>query len=63
MEGLTKNPKYPNYLISPEGKVFSRYHADGWREMKPFRNNCPEGYLRIGLIDADGKRKNFSYID
>ena len=57
IENLVVNPQFPQYLISRDGKVYTKYHSSDWKEMKPFKNNCHMGYMRISLIDSEGKRR------
>lgn len=59
MEDFAYLEEYPNYIFSSKGIVYRIWQKSNTvYQMKPFRNNCNMKYLRIGLVNKDGKRKN-----
>lgn len=57
---LVYSPLYPNYRFTSDGKIYSKYHKEQWKEMKPFINTDHSKYLRIRIKNDQGKfRKEY----
>ena len=48
-----KSEKYPDYRFSKDGRVFTKYNSEVWREMKPLESKT-KAYLRLDLKDKNG---------
>lgn len=55
---LYEHPLYPDYRFDKKGKVYTKYHASEWREMKTVKSRKKNPYFQLTLKDKNGIRKN-----
>ena len=48
---------YPDYRFSKDGKIYTHFNSDSWREMKLSQQNKKKKYYKITLKDKNGIKK------
>lgn len=48
---------YPDYRFSKDGKIYTHFNSDSWREMKLVQQDKRKKYFKITLKDKNGIKK------